>query len=227
MNNPSSIRHFANQNPDFSWMRSVTKEEAKRTLDNMNEWANLSNEESKGGKMGEWIYKSLGYNPQMEIMNSLMQNERKTKRTKQISVGYDQVSEVTDIIEAKSPRSAVQKKWHTPTDFPLCPLEVSDTAILDYYDNLSKGKVLTSNIYGSTEILEYAINENNTKIWVLCKRTEKNPVKPWTLTGIYVDSGKFVHENLHSFFEEKGGYKRFTLAQGKKWNGGDGIDDYL
>ena len=46
------------------------------------------------------------------------------------------------------------------------------------------------------------------------------------LTGIYVDDGKFVHENLHSFFEEKGGYKQFTLAQGKEWTGGDSIDDY-
>lgn len=228
LSDPAKIRSFANQNPDFSWMRSVSKEEAKRTLDNMNEWAKMPNVEPKGGKMGEWIYKSLGFNPQKEIMRDMTHHGQTRNRIHPMPTLSHQESEVkkNDYVEANTPNSAVQKKWKTPTDFPLCPLEVSETALLDYYDILSKGKVLTSNIYGSTEILDYAINGNNTYIWVLCKRTEKNPAKPWTLTGIYVDNGKFVHENLHSFFEEKGGYKQFTLVQGKEWNGGDGIDDY-
>ena len=32
--------------------------------------------------------------------------------------------------------------------------------------------------------------------------------------------------NLGSFFEEDGGLKYFTLAQGKTWTGGDCFDDY-
>ncbi len=227
LSNPALIRNFANQNPDYSWMRTVSKEEAKRTLDNMNEWAKMSNDGSKGGKMGEWIYKSLGFNPQMEIMRELMQNGKQRTRIQQMPIHSDQITEEENIhlVNANSPSSAVQKNWKTPTDFPLCPLEVSDTALLDYYGNLSKGKLLTSNVYGSTKILDYAINENNTYIWVLCKRTEDEPIKPWTLAGIYTDNGKFVHENLHSFFEEQGGYKKFTLAQGKEWRGENGIDD--
>ena len=227
LKNPSLIRQFANQNPDYSWMRNVSKEEAQCTLDNMNEWADMPNTEPKGGKMGEWIYKSLGYNPQMEIMKELMRGGQPNKKLQPTSIRYNQSSEdiISRYLDANSPSSAAQKEWKTPTDFPLCPLEVTDTALMDYYDNLSKGKVLTSNVYGSTEILDYAINEENTYMWVLCRRTEKNPVKPWTLAGVFVDSGKFVHENLGSFFEEKGGYKQFTLAQGKDWEGGDGIDD--
>lgn len=235
LKNPTIIRRFANQNPDYSWMRTVSKEEAKCTLDNMNEWAQLPIEEPKGGKMGEWIYKSLGFNPQMEVMKELMQNE-KQRRTNTIPVSYnwglkDTPRELaressSSIIEANSPKSAVQKDWRTPTDFPLCPTEVSVTALLDYYNNLSKGKLLTNNIYGGMTILDYAMNEDNTHIWVLCKSAEMDAVKPWALTGIYVDNDKFVHENLHSFFEEKGGYKYFTLAQGKEWKEGDCLDDY-
>lgn len=228
LSDPAMIRRFANQNPDFFWMRSVSKKEAKCALENMNEWAKMPNDEPKGGKMGEWIYKSLGFNPQMEIIRDMTRHAQRRRRTQPMPIYSNQSSEKITIqyVEAKSPSSAVQKKWITPTDFPLCPRELSDTALLDYFDNLAKGKVLTSNVYGSTKILDYAKDENNTHIWVLCQRTEENPVKPWTLIGIYVDNGKFVHENLHSFFEEKGGYKQFTLVQGKEWNGGDGIDDY-
>ena len=228
LDNPSIIRNFANQNPEFSWMRTVSKEEAKRALDNMNDWAQRPIEEFKGGKMGEWIYKSLGFNPQMEIMNELMQNSHRKRRVSPIIPIVNNSFDVMDsnITEAKSPASAVQKDWRTPTDFPLCPAELSDTALQDYYCQLSKGKILTTNIYGGTRILEFAMNQEKTHIWVLCKRTEENPVKPWTLTGIYIDKGKYVHENLHSFFEEKGGYKQFTLVQGKEWTGGDCVDDY-
>ena len=236
LKNPSVIREFANQNPDYSWMRTVSKDEAKRTLDNMNEWACRPIEGHGGGRMGDWIYKSLGFNPQMEVMGELIQNEKRKKRTKTIPVSYIRGKDdsrresirgsASYIIEANSPKSAVQKDWRTPTDFPLCPAEISDMALMDYYNNLSKGKLLTTNIYGGATILEYAMNEEKTYIWVLCKLTEKDSIKPWALTGIYVDNDKFIHENLHSFFEEKGGYKHFILAQGKEWKDGDCLDDY-
>lgn len=227
LNNPSLIRGFANQNPDYNWMRNVSREEAKRTLENMNEWACRPIEESKGGKMGEWVYKSLGYNPQMEIMRELMKRA-KQRPHRQIQYNYVRTEQLRkiSIVEANSPKSAVQKDWVTPTDFPLCPSKLSDSALLDYYRNLSKNKQLTKNVYGGTKIIEFAINQEKTHIWVLCRRTEEDPIKPWVLTGIYIDNGKFVHENLHSFFKEEGGYKYFTLAQGKEWTGGDSIDDY-
>ncbi len=228
LKNPHLIRQFANQNPDYSWMRSVSKEEAKRTLENMNEWAKKPNEEPRGGKMGEWIYKSLGYNPQMEIKRSSMGIGQPKKKTQPMPVCDKQASEekYKYYVDAKSPNSAVQKDWITPTDFPLCPSEVSATALLDYYNNISRGKILSSNVYGGTKVFDFAINEKNTHIWVLCRRTDKNPIKRWTLTGIFIDNGKFVHEGLGTFFEARGGYKHFLLAQGKECNGPDGIDDY-
>ncbi len=228
LNDPSVIRQFANQHPEYSWMRVVSKEEAKRTLDNMNEWACRPIEEHKGGKMGDWIYKSIGFYPQMEIMNELTQNSHRRQHVSQAPDGVFRSSDVmrNNIIEANSPKSALQKDWTTPTDFPLCPIKLSDSALLEYYNNLSKDELLTKNIYGGTKIIDYAMNQEKSYIWVLCKRTENTPIKPWVLTGIYVDKGKFVHENLHSFFEEKGGYKYYTLAQGKEWTGGDCLDDY-
>ena len=229
LENPTLIRRFAKQNPNYSWMKTVTKDEAKNTLNNMNEWALRPIEEPIGGSMGEWIYKSLGFNPQMDVMNKMMKNGNlyRHRKIQKPVMNKPSVEEPdNNIINANYPASAVQKNWKTPTDFPLCPVKLSNTALQDYYGQLSKGKILTTNVYGGTMILEYAMNQQNTYIWVLSKRTEHNPVKAWVLTGICVDNGKFVHENLHSFFEEKGGYKYFTLAQGKEWTGGDCFDDY-
>lgn len=228
LTNPTLIRRFANQNPDYSWMRTVSKEEAKRTLENMNEWAIRPIEKPKGRKIGEWVYKSVGFNSQMEIKNGSMQFGQRINGVKQIATGHNQPPRVQNsaICEAKSPITAVQKNWKTPTDFPLCPTVISETALLDYYGNLTKGKLLTRNVYGGTSILDFAMNDEKSYIWVLCKRTDKKPIKPWTLAGIYVENGKFVHENLHSFFDEKGGLKYFILAQGKEWTEGDCLDDY-
>lgn len=224
LKNPALIRHFANQNPNYCWMRTVSKEEAKRTLDNMNEWASLPIEEPKGGNMGEWIYKSLGFNPQMQIMNELSQRNNQNQPVKSVHPSIEIRNRLTN---AHSPETAVQKDWKTPTDFPICPTIISETPLQDYYNRLSKGALITSNVYGGVIVIDFAIKEDKSYIWVLGKRTEDNPIKAWTLTGIYFEDGKFVHENLHSFFEEKGGQKYFTLAQGKEWNGGDCIDDYL
>ena len=206
LENPSIIRRFANQNPDYSWMRSVSKEEAKCTLENMNEWANTPNEKPKGGKVGEWIYKPLGANPKMGATRELTLFEQPRNGNQPMLAHPNPAPKETISVytNANSPICAVQKDWKTPTDFPLCPLYVSDSGLLDYYNNLSKEKVLTSNVYGSTKIIDYAINEDKTYIWVLCNRTERNSIKPWTLAGIYVDGGKFVNENLHSFIEKTG-----------------------
>lgn len=36
-----------------------------------------------------------------------------------------------------------------------------------------------------------------------------------------------AHINRGSFFEERGAYKYWTLAQGLKWSGGDTFDDFV
>lgn len=192
----------------------------------MTEWAHRPIEEPKGGRMGEWIYKSLGYNPQMEIMNGLMSLNHSIKRRSSENKASNTIIEKKEYIEAKSPKTAIQKKWKTPTDFPLCPTEITVSPLLDYFGRLSKGELITKNEYGGTTILEFAINGENDYFWVLSKRTEEHPVKAWALMGVFMENGKFVHENLGSFFEEKGGYKYYTLAQGKEWTGGDCQDDY-
>lgn len=224
LENPSMLGKFANQDPNFSWMRTVSKEEGRQALKNMNEWAKQPIVEHKGKGMGEWIYQSLGFNPQMEVFNQSMQQMGTSKP--QINTSPKVSSKpIEDTIAANSPINAAQKRWRTPSDFPLCPTKASDV-IETYYNNLSKGQIFSKNQYGSSMILDFAMNENKTCIWVLSKNPDKGAVKPWAFASIVMKDGKFVHENLGSFFKEDGGLKYFTLAQGKTWTGGDCFDDY-
>jgi len=59
LENPAKYRD-AFEDPDFSWMRRVTEEEAKMCLENVRKWSEDRNEYpyKQGSKLGEWVYQS-------------------------------------------------------------------------------------------------------------------------------------------------------------------------
>ena len=59
-----------------------------------------------------------------------------------------------------------------------------------------------------------------------CCRVNEGGIKPYALSKIYISDDKIIHESIGTFFSEDGARKRFTLAQGLEWTGGDSIDDY-
>jgi len=56
LKDPSCISDTS-QDPNFEWMRRVTPEEAKATLERLLEWAK-SDSMPKGGKLGEWVFET-------------------------------------------------------------------------------------------------------------------------------------------------------------------------
>lgn len=56
LKDPSCISDTS-QDPNFEWMRRVTPEEAKATLERLLEWAK-SDSTPKGGKLGEWVFET-------------------------------------------------------------------------------------------------------------------------------------------------------------------------
>ena len=91
----------------------------------MNEWAYRPIQEPKGGNMGDWIYKSYGFKSLMETMKEPPEH---FGRMKPVHVGLEEENK-DRIIVAKSPETALQKDWKTPTDFPLCPTLISKTPL--------------------------------------------------------------------------------------------------
>ena len=201
LKDPSILENYINEDPNFDWMRTVTPKEAKASLERLSSWAKKENvmNSSIDGKLGEWIFKDNN--------------------------NYPLPKKTPELVISLTP-SAAQKNWHTPSEFPYCPQETTDKSIKLYVANLKVGEVFSSNKYASSIILDFAISEDEEKLWVMSKFSEDNAIKPWALAQITYENNLFIHENLGAFFEEIGAKKQFTLAQGLEWTGGDSIDDF-
>jgi len=107
--------------PDFEWMRSVTKKEAEVSCRRLLDWAK-SGLMPSGRGLGEWLYNSS--------------NEQ-------------YIEEPDDLIESKTP-GAIQKNWKMPSEFPLCPSDIGANALDLYRQRLKKGEVFARNVYGES-----------------------------------------------------------------------------
>ncbi len=201
LKDPSILQNHINEDPNFTWMKTVTPEEAKNSWERLSNWSKKENDSttSKGGKLGEWVFKG--------------------KRN------YSSFKETSELGTSET-SNAIQKKWRTPSKFPCCPQESNDKPILSYAENLKLGKIFSSNKYSNSIISEYATSKDGKTLWVMCKSSEDNAVKPWSLAQVTYENNLFVHTNLGSFFEKIGAEKQFTIAQGIEWTGGDSIDDF-
>lgn len=99
-------------------------------------------------------------------------------------------------------------------------------AIASHAANLKIKEVFSKNQYSSYNVIDFALSKDNSTLWVVCKIDEGFAIKSYFLTEITLHDNKFVHNSLGSFFGEDGALKRFTLAQGLEWTGGDTFDDF-
>ena len=184
--------------PNYEWMCAVSVQEAQTSKERLLAWAK-SDKPLQGGTLGEWIYnRSL---PKVQIV---------------------EVPEFTNSLT----QNAKQKNWKTPTEFPCCPQEIDNNLIMSYAANLKEEKVFSQNQYSKSIIEDFANSKDETILWILCRSSDDNAIKPYTLAEVTKQDVFFVHNNLGSFFEKDGARKHFTLVQGLEWTGGDTIDDY-
>ena len=183
-------------------------------------WASKPSEEtpSQGGKIGEWIFTQ----PSKDNRTSDLHFD--IPRQEEIKVNSDFWGEKSFILSNSLTLNVKQGDWRTPTEFLCCPSEISDTPLEDYFRNLEIGKTCTKNTFGESKVLDFALSEDKKHLWVLS--VDEQAMKPWAITEIIVQDSFFIHLNRHTYFEETGGRKYFTLAQGKEWTGGDCMDDY-
>ncbi len=187
------------QEPNFKWMTTVSKEEAQASKERLLAWAK-SNKLTSGGSLGVWIFN---------------QNIQK-----------QYVDEAPMFITSLTP-NAKQKNWKTPTEFPLCPKENISNPINAYEINLEFGEIFSRNQYSNFIIVNYAISKDKSTLWILCKNSDDNAIKSWSLAQVTYENEYFVHENLGAFFKKDSAEKQFTIAQGLEWTGGDTFDDFI
>jgi hypothetical protein len=200
LEDPSILRNYINEDPNFKWMRTVTPEEAQASWKRLSNWAKKENSSisTKGGSLGEWIFKD--------------------------NHDYYSVQETSELVTSETP-NAMQRKWSTPSEFPCCPPEKTDSPIQSYAANLKIGDIFSRNKYSSSIIADFATSSEGNELWVMCKNSEETAVKPWSLAQVIYENNLYVHTNLGSFFKEDGAKKQFTLAQGLEWTGGNTFDD--
>ena len=198
LENPAQYRD-AFDNPNFSWMRTVTEEEAQTCLQNVKRWSTReSKAPTSGVKLGEWIYQ-----PQTDVFS----------QTESASLVVDSLSLL-----------AKQKDWRTPTAFVCCPKQIEENPIQSYMERLSEDAVFATNQYGESRVVKYTLLDDRAILLIVDGATSS---KPFGLVKITYEDGYYLHTSLGTFLTPEGADKRFTLAQGLEWTGGDSIDDYL
>ena len=257
--NPSILRERLVGEPSLEWMRTVTKEEAVAAYENLKKyWAEQakSSKPLVGGKMNDSVYRKQHTITQYALTSSnkeiisaaiegesefLVSNDEWEQMTQSLRTPYPKAEKRNveqntslyleeQLVQAKSPTIAWQKRWKTPTEFLCCPSELDDNTIEEYFNNLVVGGNYNSTLfYGNEEpdiqkIVDKAYIDGNSTILVFS--VNEGGLKPYALSKIYISDNKIIHESMGTFFEENGALKQFTLAQGLEWTGGDSIDDY-
>lgn len=221
INNPSCLHDLAND-PDISWMRTVSAEEAKAAYARVQAMKSqtrrrVQSEEHVGNE-------ELKRQEQAEAMawNRTQNNDWRFTAPKQ------PVTHTPDPVFTKAlyPETALQKDWKTPTEFLCCPTETTDTPLQDYFSNLAIGKTFSRNKYTEHTVFDFALIEDKKTLLVATKDINPNATKHYGLLKVYHSGIQFIHESISTYFEENGVRKYFTLEQGKEWNGPDSIDDY-
>lgn len=193
---PSKFRDkFQEQN--YEWMCTVSVQEAQSSKARLLVWAD-SDKPLQGGTLGEWIYNR--------------------------SLPKVQIEEVLEFTNSLS-KNAKQKNWKIPTEFPCCPQEIGSNPILSYEANLRAEKVFSQNQYSKLIIEDFAISKDGNVLWIMCRNSDNNAIKPYYLAEVTYQNDVFVHKNLGSFFKKDGAEKQFTLAQGLEWAGGETFDE--
>lgn len=185
------------QDPNYEWMCTVNIQEALESKARLLTWAK-SEKSLQGRTLGEWIYNR--------------------------SLPKEQIQEVPEFTNSLT-QNAKQKDWKTPTEFPCCPQDISKNLITDYASNLKAEKVFSKNQYSNFIIEAFAISKDNAVLWVMCRSSDNNAIKPYSLAEITYETDHFIHKNLGSFFQKEGAEKQFTLAQGLEWTGGETFDE--
>lgn len=201
LDDPSKLAQ-SSQKTSFKWMRNVTPEEARNCYNRMQNWAK-SNKTSSDGALGEWIF------------------EQPTQNNLPIETPQEEQEEEC-LIMSKT-HGATQKDWQTPSEFPCCPQESTDTPIASYVEKLKIGAIFAINDIYKSIVLKFAADATMQTIYVMC---ESDNMKPWSLAKITYENGMYIHANLGSFFSQEGAEKYFCLEQGLEWTGGDTFDDY-
>lgn len=181
---PSVLREHEKTDPNFSWMRAVSPEEARASLKRLTNWAK-EHPKPQGGTIGEWVFQErkpsfAQYRPMryQEPQSVGVKNAEEPQRTKSLTP------------------NAIQLDWKHPVEFPCCPPQNTDKPLEAYLANLKEGKVFCKSHFGESTVLKYGMTDSET-LWVMCNISIA--WKTHAITSITFENGIFYHKNVGAF----------------------------
>ena len=230
LKDPSKLRQTASD-PNTSWMRTVSKEEAAKCLKWLDKWnkEDAPKSRSKTGAttgIGNWIYTEKADSGFGQSWDTDWESREPRKSYKQqiaeIEAETIRYEEESLALKDSLTPGAKQVHWKTPTEFPLCPQTHTDTPLKDYLNILVPNKTFCKSQYYHSEVVKAEISLSADHIAVI---TTTSGVTNYALTEIRYENGFYIHESIRTFFTEEGAEKYYILSLGKEWNGGDVMED--
>ena len=173
---PSILSRYGNEYSNFSWMRTVTPEEAKYSYNKWLEWSKRPLEErmNRGGATGNWLYvdkKGL----------SVVEQYHESKKWK---------IQVVDRSEYSS--------------FPLAPLTTigNEDILQKYRQALIPGKIFLISVNYTTIFKEVVFCEKENVVRVLSERVNPQRIY-WYVFEIWADQDILYHKIVGSYTKKQ------------------------
>lgn len=207
--NPSLLYGHESENPNFFWMRAVTKEEGERSLKRWKEWAAKPNEKRKAKGMrkgpGEWLYGEF----QVQMADGDLDFE-----------GYEE-----PVLYESLTHNVKQLNWKTPTEFLCCPSSDTEPSLQAYINNIERGKPFTHDKYDNhSDVMDFGVNDEEHALYVLTFKADG--LKHYGLCKIFIEDDFYIHESVTTYWDDNGSKQGMASALGQKWDGPDSIDNY-
>ena len=189
---PSVLRGHEKIDSNFSWMRTVSSEEARASLERLTNWAK-EHPKPQGGSLGEWIFQKQKANTESRNYAPAFPNIRGNETP---APRENEIEEREPLKTQSLTPNAMQLDWKYPVAFPCCPQDFSDNPLEAYLENLKDGAIFSTNNYGDSTVLRFGMPQTDC-LWVMCSISIG--FKTHAFTKITFKDGIFYHENMGAF----------------------------
>jgi hypothetical protein len=117
--------------------------------------------------------------------------------------------------------SAVQARWRVPTEFPACPDEFTDDALMLYASRLHFGAIFAENQFSTSLVVHNQLRDD---YLIVLTYFAGETIKDWAVAHVSILDGYFLHRSEGTFYSLQGALKHFCELAGEPF--GDSIDDY-
>ena len=185
LENPSMLNDLELES-NFSWMRSVTKEEAQNCKDRMSIWVNTENRTCKTS------------NRPSAPRRSFERSVYKPLNKFEAGFGREPGLDITKTLWCAS-------YMFNANNFLQCPEVFDNNRVEEYFENIKAGEIFATtdivkeypDYYFSLSVLKAVIQKEKQAIIVLCEKSDKT----FMIVGIelYSKNNWFIHYNLGSY----------------------------